>query len=233
MSHEQASAAVSAVRQGLTRNLGKTQADTFETMRERVDALMGFDHDSWKELHLYQFVQDVLFRATNRIPVGLPLCHDEGYLDSLNKFPISLGAGAIIIGQFVPWFLTPFLGHVASIPVRVYRRKSLKYLLPEVEKRVEALRQTGYVDSGESKDLITWAILASQDKSPLGIADTILFLVSTLHRSSLQVNASTLPFASSARDFTEEESRRRTLINDFSDSWRRSHNHHYRHKYLP
>ena len=176
---EHAQAISIAVRQDLTRNLGKTQPAIFETMRQSLDAAWSRDATSWSEVTLFETLQDVIFRATNCILVGSPLCHEEKYLDSLFRFTTWLGAGAVIVGQYAPWFMTPILGYVASIPVNIYRRKSMKFLLPVVKERMQSIRAAEKdMPSNESLDLITWTILASKDSTPDEVAELILFLVS-------------------------------------------------------
>ena len=176
---EHAQAIFSAVRQDLTRNLGRTQPALFETMRQSLDAAWGRDATSWNEVNLFETLEDVIFRASNSILVGSPLCHEEKYLDSLFRFTTWLGAGAVIVGQYAPWFMAPILGYVASIPISIYKRKPMQLLLPVVKERMQRIRAAEKdMPSNESLDLITWTILASKDSTPDEVAELILFLVS-------------------------------------------------------
>lgn len=181
MDYHQENSMVLAIRRELTRNLGKTQAGVFDTMRETIDATMGVDDASWQQICLFQTMQKVVFKATNRILVGSPLCNDEKYLDSLGQFSTWLGAGAVIIGQYVPWFLAPLLGYLASIPVNIYRRKSLRFLVPVIEDRIENTQRKKTDPSyeyDEPKDLITWTVAAANRSTAVEVADMIFFLVS-------------------------------------------------------
>ena len=178
--HYHESSLMTAVRRELTQNLGKTQADVFTTMRDSIDSTLGLDDASWHEINLYQTMQEVVFKATSRILVGAPLCHDAKYQESISKFSVWLGALAIIIGQYMPWFLTPILGHLAFFPVNMYRKKAMRLLLPVCEERMKSMASATKDVSDEPKDLITWAIqrLDGARTTPTLVADMIISLVS-------------------------------------------------------
>lgn len=177
--HHHDSSILTAVRRELTQNMGKTQADVFTTMRDTIDTNLGLDA-SWHEINLYQSMQEVVFKSTNRILVGAPLCDDAQYQGAISKFSVWLGALAIIIGQYMPWFLTPILGHLAFFPVNMYRKRAQRLLLPLCEERLKSMASaTKHVSDGP-KDLITWVIqrLDGGPTTPTMIADNILSLVS-------------------------------------------------------
>ena len=179
ISHAQETAVGISLRQNLTRNLGRAQAPVFDALRSSLDQTWGYDETTWNEVSLFQTMQDSVHRAVNCILVGSPLCHEEKYLDSLSRFATWLGAGSVVIGQFTPWFLVPLFGNIVSIPVSIYRRKSLRYLLPAIEDRMRFIqRSEKEMLSIEPKDLITWIILASRESTAVEIADMILGLVS-------------------------------------------------------
>ena len=180
ISYEQDASLLIAVRQDLTRSLGTTQAVVFDTMRDSIDRTWGLDDTNWNEICLFRTMQDTIFRATNRIIVGSPLCHEEKYLDSLLRFTSWVGAGAVIIGHYVPWFLAPCFGYMFLIPVSIYRKKSMRFLLPVITERMQRIREDeDDMSSHGPRDLITWTILNSKESTPTEIADIILFLVSS------------------------------------------------------
>ena len=179
ISHAQETAVGTALRQDLTRNLGRAQAPVFDALRSSVDQTWGYDEITWKEVSLFETMQDCVHRAVNCVLVGSPLCREKKYLDSLSRFATWLGAGSVIVGQFTPWFLVPLFGNLVLIPVTIYRRKSLKYLLPAIEDRMRYIQKSEKDMSPiEPKDLITWIILGSRDSTAVEIADMILGLVS-------------------------------------------------------
>ncbi len=89
---------IDIARKDLTRNLGRLQPSIYHDIRESIDELMGIDIDCWREVCLWDTMQKTIFKSTNRVFVGLPLCQDEGYLRSSAAFANWLGAGAIIVG---------------------------------------------------------------------------------------------------------------------------------------
>lgn len=177
----------------LGRNLGNTQAALSSKLRECIDATMGLDDSCWRQVCLNQIMNTVVFKSTNSLLVGSPLCHNEKYLDSIGTFSTWLGVTAVIIGQYVPWFMTPLFGNLASVAVRVKRSRCVKFLLPVIKERMENIKRKRSDPSlvyDETKDLMTWTIMASPNASPIQIADMILFLVSILLQSHPKFNPS-------------------------------------------
>ncbi|KAL8797974.1 MAG: hypothetical protein Q9182_007066 [Xanthomendoza sp. 2 TL-2023] len=199
--HNQDHALVMAIRRDLTQNLRKTQADVFNTMREAIDTSMGMDDASWHEINLFGALQDAIFRAMNVILVGAPLCHDASYQDALSEFAIWLGGMAVFIGQYMPWFLTPILGHLAWFPVEIYRRKAQGLLLPLCEERVNSMQSGLKALSDEPKDLITWIIQRTAAPDPLKVAEIILSLtLAAVHTTIITATNVILDLASSTSD---------------------------------
>lgn len=178
ISDAQAKAVAVSLRQDLTRNLGRTQAPVFDAIRSSIDQTWGYDETTWNEVSLSQTMQDSIQRAVNCVLVGSPLCHEEKYLDSLARFNAWLGAGSVLVGQYTPWFLAPVFGSIVSIPVSIYRRRSMRYLLPAVEDRMRYIQRSEKdMLSIEPRDLITWIILSSRESTAEDVADMILGLV--------------------------------------------------------
>ena len=178
---------VDVVRKDLTRNLGRLQGDVFNDLRESIDELMGLDNDSWHEICLFETMQKIIFKSTNRIFVGSPLCRDEGYLRSSASFANWLGASAILVGQFMPSILKPFFGYLAAIPIYIQKKKSFGYLIPVFKERMGNLRRKRTDPSfvfDEPKDMITWMTNAVLDNpgisasKPEALAERMLFFVS-------------------------------------------------------
>ena len=177
-----------AVRKDLTRNLGRLQSSIYQDMSESIDELMGIDTDNWREICLWETMQKTVFKSTNRVFVGLPLCQDEGYLRSSAAFANWLGAGAIVVGQYMPSVLKPFFGYLTAIPICIQKNKSFGYLLPVFKERMENIRRKRADPTSEfiePKDMITWMSTAVIDNpttthsKPEALAERILFFVST------------------------------------------------------
>ena len=178
ITHAQADAVAISLRQDLTRNLGRAQAPVFDALRSSIDRTWGFDETTWNEISLFETMQDSVHRAVNCILVGSPLCHEGKYLNSLSRFATWVGVGSVVVGQFTPWFLAPIFGNIVSIPVRIYRRKSMQYLQPEIEDRIRYIERSEKDESSiEPKDLISWIILNSRESTAVEIGDMILGLV--------------------------------------------------------
>ena len=148
---------------------------------------MGIDTDGWREVCLWDTMQKTIFKSTNRVFVGLPLCEDEGYLRSSAAFANWLGAGAIIVGQYMPSVFKPWFGYLAAIPIYIQKTKSFGYLLPMFKERMENIRRKRIDPSfefGEPNDMITWMATAvienpsTSHSKPEALAERILFMVS-------------------------------------------------------
>lgn len=175
------------VRKDLTRNLGRLQPSIYQDISESIDELMGMDTDKWREVCLWETMQKTVFKSTNRVFVGLPLCQDEGYLRSSAAFANWLGAGAIVVGQYMPSVLKPFFGYLTAIPIYIQKNKSFGYLLPVFKERMENIRRKRAdpnFEFNEPKDMITWMSTAVIDNpttthsKPEALAERILFFVS-------------------------------------------------------
>ena len=181
------------IRRDLTRNLGKTQAALFDEMRQSVDATFGQDQATWREVGLLPVMRTILFRSSNRVLLGPHLCRNEEYQKSSESFSTWLGASALLIGQLVPWFISPVLGYLTAIPVYIYRNKAFKHLIPLIKERMDNIKRKildPQLVYEEPNDLVTWyvnAVLGSEitnQSTPQALANRILFLVS-LHYVSV------------------------------------------------
>ena len=176
-----------AIRKDLTRNLGRLQPIIYQDIRESIDELMGTDTDGWREVCLWETMQKIIFKSTNRVFVGLPLCQDEGYLRSSAAFANWLGAGAILVGQYMPSLFKPLFGYLMAIPIYIEKNKAFGYLMPASKERMENIRRKRSdptFEFEEPKDMITWVATAVIDNpttrhsNPKGLAERVLFLVS-------------------------------------------------------
>ena len=118
----------------------------------------------------------------NRIVVGQDLCGNATFLETFEKFNDYLGIGSVVIGQYVPYFLTEPFGYLASIAVRLYRRKALRYLVPEVQARIDAIQFPKIDPAFDYKppaDIIQWSIGTCKNASAKHVSDAILSTVSS------------------------------------------------------
>ena len=178
---------IDVVRKDLTRNLGKLQLDIFHDLRESVDDLLGLDNESWRETCIFETLQKIIFKSTNRAFVGLPLCQNEGFLQSSAAFAQWLGVGTIIVGQLMPSIFKPVFGYLLAVPIYIAQRRSFRSLVPVFKERLKNIRHQRTDSSfifDEPRDMISWmatAAIDSQDSKasrPEALAERLLFFVS-------------------------------------------------------
>ena len=161
-------AMINVIRKDLTRNLSRLQPAMFQDMRESVDAILGSNCNdgSWREVGLYDTMQKIIFRSINRVFFGLPLGHDQGYIRWSGAFAHWVGAGSIVVGQFLPPILKPSFGYPMAIPIYIAQRFSMSYLTPVFRQRLEDMRRMredpSYVFE-EPKDMISWMVAVVLD----------------------------------------------------------------------
>lgn len=171
-----------AIRRDLTRNLGGMQKTVFDLLRLSLDTTIGRDDTSWHEINLVAMLTPAITSAIQRILVGQDLSADEGFLESVEKFQNYIGIGSIVIGQYVPYFLATLVEYLASIVVGPYRRKALRYIVPEVQARMDAIqlaKSDPAFDHKPPEDLIQWGIGTCKNASVRDISEAILSMVSS------------------------------------------------------
>lgn len=175
------------IRKDLTRSLGKLQPDVFHDMHKSVDGLFGLDDQQWREVPLFATMQKIIFKSTNRVFVGLPLCHNEAFLNSSAAFAQWLGAGAVVVGQLMPSIFKPFFGYLIAVPIYIARMRSFQHLIPVFQDRMRDIRRKRTDPSfmfDAPKDMITWMVTAALDNHHAkanradAMAERLLFFVS-------------------------------------------------------
>lgn len=172
-----------AIRRDLTRNLGRTQTGSFGAIRERVDALMGMQ-ESWHEVSLVGVLGPVISGVSHRMLVGDELYHNEKFMKALANFGNLFGLASLLIGQYAPFFVRPLLGYPASVLVRLYRRKALKFLVPVAQNRIDVIQRKiihpTYSDEPRL-DVMQWCTMNCPDATADEISACVLSLVSSFH----------------------------------------------------
>ena len=175
------------IRKYATRNLGRLQPDIFCDIKGSIDNLLGFDQENWREIALYDTIQEVLFKSSNRVFVGEPLCNNKVFLRSSAIFANLAGAGAVIVGELLPLVLKPVFGYAFAIPIWIAQMFAFRYLVPEIRLRminIERKRSDPKFYWVEPKDMLTWIVVAAMERgdpredTPEKIAQRLLFLVS-------------------------------------------------------
>lgn len=120
----------------LTRNLDRVQADVYAEIQASVDDLFGMDTHSWRELHGHETLTQIADRTGTRAMFGLTLCRDRKYMHNLGRLNKLMGVGTIVIGQMPPLFRN-LAGNLIRMPVRYYKAKVMKTLVPFITKQMQ------------------------------------------------------------------------------------------------
>lgn len=175
------------IRKDVTRNLGTLQPHIIQDMRGSVDRLLGTDTENWRDIALYDTVQDILFQSSNRMFVGEPLCHNKIFLQSAAIFANVIGAGAVLVGEYLPLVLKPIFGYALAPPIYLAQAVSFHYLIPEIKRRMVNIRrqkENPDFEWEQPKDMLMWIVIAAMHRGdpkadrPEAIAQGLLFLVS-------------------------------------------------------
>lgn len=220
-----------AIRKDLTRNLGRLQSAMVQDISHTIDNAMGLDDGSWNEICIAKVMEAVVFKSINRTIVGTPLCHDQEYLNYSASFATWLGAGSIIVGQYMPWMMRPLFGYLGALPVYYCMQKSLKFLVPLVRDRMEHIkrkRADASFEFDEPKDLVTWMVIAVLDNpetkdSPPGPLATrlLLFTLGAMHTTIMTATNTMLDLVSSNTDsrFWEMLREEAASVFQIEDDW--------------
>lgn len=175
------------MRKDVTRNLGSLQPAIMHDMRASVDSLLGTDAENWRTVPLYAAMQDILFKSSNRMFVGEPLCHNRIFLNSAAVFANVIGAGAVFVGEYLPLVLKPMFGYALAPPIYLAQAVAFRYLVPEIKWRMANIRQqrsNPELEWDQPKDMLMWIVIAAMNRQdPKAdeaerLAQGLLFLVS-------------------------------------------------------
>ncbi|QMW45956.1 hypothetical protein G4B11_009411 [Aspergillus flavus] len=143
----------------LTRNVTQTEKDVLEEVQHIMDELVG-QTESWKEVNMVQAFERIMYQATQRVYVGLPLCRDSTYMGYMKGYARSLGTAMVFAAQLTPWPLRQVTALLAGLPVYYYVLRVRSYLSPLFKERMERLKEKGGTQDdnleGEPSNLITW-----------------------------------------------------------------------------
>lgn len=155
----------------LTKSLHRIQADMHDEIRASVDDTMGLD-DEWHEVNLQQTMKTVADRTGSRALFGLPLCRDQTFLRNMDRFIVLMGLGMVVVGQ-TPWFIRPVIGAMVNLPLRIYKARILRILVPLVKARMQEyeLRKHSGSLKDESNDFATQAVKVTMERKDRSVFD--------------------------------------------------------------
>ena len=106
---------------------------------------------------LHKALQTIVDRTQCRAFFGLPLCRNENYLFRIRRFVNCMGTGTLVVGQLPAWLNRQVWASLINMPLRHYKAKVIKALLPVVTERVRDFEQkdSGQVIEDESNDFVS------------------------------------------------------------------------------
>ncbi|CZT12827.1 uncharacterized protein RCO7_10362 [Rhynchosporium graminicola] len=149
----------------LNRKLDMIQSPMYEELSRKIDEVFGVSEDEWKTINVYNSMQEIIVPAMSRVFFGLPLGLDPGFLVIFQRYVLAMGVGTIVIGE-LPRVLKGLLVPIFNIPLRYYRSKVMRALVPEVESRLKRLGDAADQKDGENGyDFITQSAKVSAKMS--------------------------------------------------------------------
>ena len=176
----------------LQRKTNRIQINTYDEIRASVDDTMGLDEDSWHDINLHEALQTIIDRTQCRAFFGLPLCRNKDYLFNVRRFVNCMGTGTLVVGQIPIWLNRQFWASLINVPLRYYRAKVMKALVPLVIERVQNYEHEGIklVTEQEADEFVTEIVRVVEDsrdgtynRAPEYLAEELLLLVSPSNRS--------------------------------------------------
>ena len=123
------------MRDSLTKNLTMIQEPMYDETQKAVDAEFGTATADWRTVKIFPSLQQVMLRAMCRVFFAKELCRDRDFMVAYSRYILAMSIGTMAIGQ-LPRFLKSMVVPAFNVPLRYYRAKTLKILLPAVEQRL-------------------------------------------------------------------------------------------------
>ncbi|KAL8823103.1 MAG: hypothetical protein Q9191_006174 [Dirinaria sp. TL-2023a] len=154
----------------LTRHLDSVNHDMHDELRLCIDAVFGTNDQEWKEVNVYDSLQDIVMPTMSRVFLGLPLCRDPRVSTALRRYILALGFGTIIVGE-LPRMLKAIVARLVKVPLRYYRNKTLGVLKPVVERQLAQGAANGANDQVEGSNFIRQCAKLSEKNTVGGIGN--------------------------------------------------------------
>ncbi|KAL2354368.1 cytochrome P450 [Cryomyces antarcticus] len=182
------------VRRDLTRQLGALTADIGDELLTALSDQWGTDTENWKDVCVYETVQEIVTRTSNRLIVGLPLCRNAAYLRAIKAFAQSFAIHSSVIRVLIPDLLKPLLAPLVAIPTQLNSRKCNKFVIPLVQERLAAMKRKQAdpeLKYEEPNDLVQWILNytgareQAAESEPANVAARIVILnFAAIHTST-------------------------------------------------
>ena len=172
----------------LTKQLYRIQADMYDEIRASVDEAMGTS-EKWHEVNLGQTMETVAERTGSRALFGMTVCRNREYLHNMSAWNMLMGLGVLTVGQ-APRLARPFIATMINLPLRVYKARVMRILVPFIQTRMQDFERgkRGGSPNDASNDFATQAVkvaLGRKDhtvfEDPNVLAEQFILLVSFCH----------------------------------------------------
>ncbi|OSX67133.1 hypothetical protein POSPLADRAFT_1051288 [Postia placenta MAD-698-R-SB12] len=146
------------IRGPLTRNLNSLFPDIVDEMKAAFPDVMPSPtkDGEWVEIPVRDTMARIVSRVSNRVFVGLPLCRNPDYLDTVVEFALSVAKARDFL-SIVPGVVKDIVGNVLPWSKRAIRHAAI-YIQPMVQERLRKLRSAHGEHADESHDYLMWLI---------------------------------------------------------------------------
>ncbi|PCH34174.1 cytochrome P450, partial [Wolfiporia cocos MD-104 SS10] len=158
---------LAVIRGPLTRNLGVVFLDVIDEIFAAFPDVIKLDGNGWASVALLPAMAKVVSRASNRVFVGLPLCEDTGYLNTVVGFSFDVVKGRAVL-SFVPGIFKGYIRRRMLPWSRRAIRRTSEYVFSIIDDRQKKLRELGDNWNDKPNDLLMW-LIEEADKSGLTV----------------------------------------------------------------
>ncbi|KAH9849240.1 cytochrome P450 [Lenzites betulinus] len=186
---------IDTIREKLTRVLPTIMPSVVEELEQAIPHNIPGASEGWVEINVLGALQHIVARASARVFVGLPLCHDEEYLDLAVQFAIDVMKDKDTLDNF-PQSMKGFVSRIYSLGRRGLRRSAEK-LKPTIDQRKSMAEKWGDDWPDKPNDLLQWYIDSEHADAKLKtISDRVMVTnFAAIHTSSLSGSLSLLRLA--------------------------------------
>ncbi|KAG0639497.1 cytochrome P450 [Tuber brumale] len=174
---------IDLIRKNMTEKLSNLLPEISDEIQEVLGNLTNYGNE-WTNVNILNMSVELISRVTSRIFVGIPLCHNQEYLDSISQFSIKVTNCARIL-EFLPWFM-------CRIVARFFLKKDavqqviIKHLGGIFKTRQE-MKKLWPNSPSTTSDAIQWILdTAPLETSILKLIQKLMFLnFASIHTSSI------------------------------------------------
>ncbi|KAK6204161.1 hypothetical protein LQW54_008395 [Pestalotiopsis sp. IQ-011] len=199
----------------LTRETGNLIPDLFDELQSSLDDLWGNDTDKYNEIGVWEVMQRIIGRVTNRVFVGLPMCRNDELLKTGIQCAVEIPVNGTLL-RFLWKPLRPLAALIITIPSRIHQNRFLRILKPEIDQRLSRLNAQ-HADpeakslKDEPNDFLQWSIRQAKAagdpyllKASTLAGRVMLLNFASIHTSSFAITHALLDLASSEQAYIDE-----------------------------